>query len=37
MQALEESSAQGRHIEIESTVAQPLTLLAGLADGLLDA
>ena len=37
MQALEESSAQGRHIEIASTVEQPLALPAGLADGVLDA
>ncbi len=37
MQALEESSAEGRHIEIESTLDQPLALPAGLADGELDA
>ena len=36
MQALEESAAQGRRIEIKSTVAQPLALPAGLADGELD-
>ena len=36
MLALEESSAQGRHIDIESTVEQPLALPAGLADGALD-
>ena len=37
MLALEESSDQGRHIEIASTVDQPLALPAGLADGILDA
>ena len=37
MQALEESSAQGRHIEIKSALEQPLALPAGLADGELDA
>ena len=37
MCALEESSEQGRHIEIESTLELPLALPAGLADGQLDA
>ncbi len=37
MQALEESAAQGQHIEIKSTLEQPLAVPAGLADGLLDA
>ena len=37
MQALEESAAAGQHIEIKSTVDQPLALPAGLADGVLDA
>lgn len=37
MQALEESAAQGRHIEIRSALEQPLALPAGLADGELDA
>ena len=36
MLALEESSAQGRHIEIQSTLEQPLALPAGLPDGELD-
>lgn len=36
MLALEESSEQGRHIEIKSTLEQPLALPAGLPDGLLD-
>ena len=36
MLALEESSEQGRHIEIESTLEQPLALPAGLPDGELD-
>ncbi len=36
MQALEESSASGRHIAVESTLALPLALPAGLADGVLD-
>ena len=36
MQALDESAAQGRHIEIESTLDQPLALPAGLPDGALD-
>ena len=36
MQALEESAAQGRHIDIESTLPQPLAIPAGLADGELD-
>ncbi len=36
MLALEESSAQGQHIEITSTLEQPLALPAGLADGVLD-
>ena len=37
MQALEESAAQGAHIDIESTLPQPLAVPAGLADGVLDA
>ncbi len=37
MQALEESAAQGKHIEITSTLPQPLAIPAGLADGVLDA
>ena len=37
MCALEESAAQGRRIELGSTVEQPLALPAGLADGELDA
>ena len=37
MQSLEESAAQGRHIEIKSTLDQPLPVPAGLADGVLDA
>ena len=37
MCALEESSEQGEHIEIKSTLDQPLALPAGLADGVLDA
>ena len=37
MQALEESAAQGQHIEIKSTLEQPLAVPAGLADGVLDA
>ena len=37
IQALEESSAQGRHIEIRSTLDLPLALPSGLADGVLDA
>ena len=37
MQALEESAAQGRHITIQSSPAQPLALPAGLAAGELDA
>ena len=36
MQALEESSEQGRHIEIKSRLDQPLALPFGLADGELD-
>ena len=36
MQALEESAAAGQHINITSTLDQPLTLPAGLADGVLD-
>ena len=36
MLALEESSEQGKHIEIESTLDQPLALPAGLPDGVLD-
>ena len=36
MLALEESSEQGRHIEIESTLEQPLAAPAGLPDGELD-
>ena len=36
MQALEESAAQGRQIEIASTLAQPQALPAGLDDGALD-
>ena len=36
MQALKESSAQGRHIEIESSLPQPLALPARLPDGVLD-
>ena len=36
MQALEESSARGAHIEIESSLPQPQSLPAGLADGVLD-
>ncbi len=37
MLALEESSIEGRHIEITSTLEQPAALPAGLPDGLLDA
>ncbi len=37
MCALEESAAQGRRIELGSTVEQPTALPAGLADGALDA
>lgn len=37
MCALEESAAQGRRVEIGSTVEQPMALPAGLADGELDA
>ena len=37
MQALEESAAQGQHIEIQSTLDQPLAVPAGLPDGVLDA
>ena len=37
MQSLEESAAHGRHIEIKSTLDQPLPVPAGLADGVLDA
>ena len=37
MQALEESAEQGKHIDIESTLEQPLAVPAGLADGVLDA
>lgn len=36
MLALEESSEQGRHIEIKSTLEQPLAIPAGLPDGMLD-
>ena len=36
MLALEESSEQGKHIEIESALEQPLALPAGLPDGVLD-
>ncbi len=36
MQALEESAAQGVHIDINSTLDQPLAVPAGLADGVLD-
>ncbi len=36
MQALDESAAQGRHIEIRSTLDQPAALPAGLPDGALD-
>ena len=36
MCALEESAAQGRHIDIESSLEQPSALPAGLADGVLD-
>ena len=36
MLALEESSEQGRHIEIESKLEQPLAVPAGLPDGELD-
>ena len=37
MCALEESAAQGRRIELESTVEQPQALPAGLGDGEVDA
>ncbi|MCY4063431.1 MAG: Gfo/Idh/MocA family oxidoreductase [Chloroflexi bacterium] len=37
MCALEESAAQGRRVELESTVEQPQALPVGLADGELDA
>ena len=37
MQALEESAAQGQHIEIKSALEQPLAVPAGLRDGELDA
>ena len=36
MQALDESAAQGRHIEIKSTLDQPAAVPAGLPDGVLD-
>ncbi len=36
MCALEESSEQGRHVEIKSTLDQPQALPPGLPDGLLD-
>jgi len=36
MLALEESSEQGRHIEIKSPLEQPLAVPAGLPDGILD-
>ncbi len=36
MLALEESSEQGRHIEIKSTMEQPLAIPADLPDGVLD-
>ena len=36
MQALEESAAQGAHIDIHSTLDQPLAVPAGLAAGVLD-
>jgi len=36
MLSLEEAAAQGRRVEIGSTVKQPLALPAGLADGELD-
>ena len=36
MQALEESAAQGAHININSTFDQPLAVPAGLAAGVLD-
>lgn len=36
MQALEEASAEGKHIGITSTLDQPLAVPAGLADGVLD-
>lgn len=36
MQALEESAEQGKHIDIESTLDQPLAVPAGLSDGVLD-
>jgi len=36
MQALEESAEQGKHINIESTLDQPLAIPAGLDDGVLD-
>ena len=36
MQALEESAASGRHVELTSRPDQPLALPAGLADGELD-
>ena len=37
METLEESSAQGQHVEIRSTLDQPLAVPAGLPDGALDA
>ena len=37
MLSLEEAAAQGRHVEIASTVDQPAALPAGLGDGELDA
>ena len=37
MQALEESAAAGQHIDIKSTLDQPLALPVGLDDGVLDA
>ena len=37
IEALEESSAQGQHVEIKSTLDQPMALPAGLRDGALDA
>ena len=37
MQALEESSADGRHVDIQSTLEQPRALPAGLPAGELDA
>ncbi len=37
MQAIHESSDQGRHITLASSCERPLAMVAGLAEGTLDA